>query len=868
MQFYKLSTKESLLQLNSSTDGLSERDAEERIFASRQCQVRQQKKPKFIMKFFSQLKDLMVIILLISGIISLSIGIFENSSSEIVDGAIILGIVFMNALFGAIQERKSEKAIESLKKITHPEAVVTREGKSKVINANDLVHGDVVYLSAGSIIPADVRFLETTNLTVNEAMLTGESNAVFKDANVSFEKDKPLAERTNMGYQGSVVQSGHASGLVVALGKETELGKIAQNLSQTKKEESPLQKDIKSIGKVLAFIILLIASVTFVLEVIANPQEIMKSFLTAVAISVAAIPESLPAVITIIMSIGMFNLSKKRAIVKHMPAVETLGACDVICSDKTGTITQNIMKVEKIFTKFESGSEFFDVFLKNMTLCSDVKVGENGFIGSATEVGLAKFAQSKGYEKREIDLLYPRVCERSFDSTRKMMSTLHKIDGKNFCFVKGALDRILEKCTFIAEKNKIVSLDEKRKLEIEKQNRAMCKDALRVIAFAYKIEETEDIHEESFIFLGLCGLLDPPRKEVALAVKKCKNAGMRTIMITGDYKDTAFAIAKKVGIATEECQIASGEEIDKLNDEQLVEFVKSKSVFARVSPEHKVRIVESLKKCGHVVAMTGDGVNDAPSLKKADIGIGMGRKGTDVVKNTADILITDDDFSTIIVAVEEGRKIYNNIQKTICYLFSANMAEILALFFVTIFFPGKTFLLPAQILFVNLITDSLPAIALGSERAETDIMRQTPRSAKKGIFANGAGISILVLGFLQTILTFSSYILGLWMFGENVAITMAFYTLNFIQLFYMFTARTKEIIFKSNPFQNKFFSLSLLVGFGLLLAMATTKFGKVLSLSRLNWACWLIVFSLSTSIIVFGEIYKFCARKVEKKKLH
>ena len=868
MQFYKMSIEECLEKTRSTPTGISEKDAAERIILSRKKQIPVQKRTPFFVKFLSQLKDLMVLVLLVSGVVSLFVGVYEKETSEIVDGAIILGIVVMNGLFGALQERKSEKAIESLKKMSQPETFVVRDGVNKKIKTTDLVCGDVVSVSAGSIIPADIRFLETTNLSVNESMLTGESGAVFKDATKRFLTDKSLAERSNMGYQGGVVQSGHASGVVVAVGRDTEFGKIAHNLSQTKKDDTPLQKDIKNVGKILTFIILLIAGITFALETIANPKDIMQSFLTAVAISVAAIPESLPAVITIIMSLGMFNLSKKKAIVRHMPAVETLGACDVICSDKTGTITQNAMKVEKIFTKFDCGSSFFDVFLKNMALCNDAKAGESGFVGSPTDVALAKFAKEKGVEKIDLDIRCQRIDEISFDSKKKYMSTMYNLNGENVCFTKGALDRILQKCSFVAENDKIVPLDERKKNEIRKQNKIMCDDALRVIAFAFKVEKKSKICEENFIFLGLCGLQDPPRKEVFAAVQKCKNAGMRAIMITGDYKDTALAIAKKVGIAESEKDVLSGEEIDRLSGAQLENLVSQKSVFARVSPEHKVRIVDALKKCGNVVAMTGDGVNDAPSLKRADIGIGMGKSGTDVVKNTADILITDDNFSTIVVAVEEGRKIYSNIQKTIRYLFSANMAEILTLFFVTILFPGKIFLLPAQILFINLITDSLPAIALGTEQVESKIMQNRPRNTKKGLFANGIGTSILVLGLLQTILTFSSYIFGLFMFGQGVAITMAFYTLNFIQLFYMFTARTKESLFKSNPFKNKFFTLSLVAGFGLLFLMATTKFGKILSLTRLNAMCWLIVFALSISIVFLGEIYKLIERKMGKKKLH
>ena len=684
-----------------------------------------------------------------------------------------------------------------------------------------------------------------------------------KDASAVYVKDTPLADRKNIAYSGSVVENGHGKGVVFALGTQTEIGKIAQSLKETKKDMTKLQKDIKVVGKILTYLILLIASITFVLEVISNPNEILNAFLTAVAISVAAIPESLPAVITIIMSLGIAKLSKERAIVKRMHAVETLGACDVICSDKTGTITQNKMKVEKVFTFFNKKSAFFDVFLKSMVLCNDARVGEKGYVGGATEVSLLNFAKKNNLSREEIYDKCKRVEEISFNSDRKMMSTANIVDGQKFCFTKGALDRVLAKCKYYTDGQRVLPLSDDIKRKIINQNKKMCEEALRVISFAYKPLGKETLVEEDLIFLGLCGIFDPPRKEIFDAVKKCHGAGMRSVMITGDFKDTAFAIAKKVGIAKSQDEVMSGEEIDKLSDEMAVEC---KSVFARVSPAHKVRIVEALKKRGHIVAMTGDGVNDAPSLKKADIGIGMGKSGTDVVKDVADIIITDDNFATIVVAVEEGRKIYSNIQKTIKYLFSANMAEILALFLITILLPGKTFLLPVQILFVNLITDSLPAIALGTQKVESTVMQEKPRDRTQGLLSNGVGASIIILGAIQTILTMGAYLFGLFAHNESVAITMAFYTLNLIQLFYMFTAITKESLFKSNPFKNKFFNLSLLVGFGLLALMMFTNFGKVLKLQSLTLVCWLVVFALSISIIFIGELYKVVERKFEQRK--
>ena len=866
--FYKCSISESLNLLSSKKSGLSKNEAETRLPQAKEFALKDEKHSSFFSKFFEQIKELMVLVLLVSGVVSIVIGIIEKANSEIVDGSIILGIVVMNALFGVFQERKSEKAIDSLKKISQPQTLVLRDGQILKIKTDEIVLGDVVCLQAGSIVPADLRLIESSNLAINESTLTGESKASKKYADSLYEKDVALADRKNIAYGGSVVESGHAKGVVFAIGKESEIGKIAQSLKETKKELTPLQKNIQSVGKVLTYIILLMAAVTFVLETISNPNQILRSFLTAVAISVAAIPESMPAVITIIMSLGISKLSKQKAIVKHMPAVETLGSCDVICSDKTGTITQNCMKVEKFFTFFEKNGKNFDIFLKTMILCNDCFVGEKDFVGGATEIALVKFAQSQGLSKTELDKIYPRVDEVGFSSERKMMSTLNDVDGSKVCFVKGALDRVLSKCEFYLDDVTIRPLDDQVKQKIMRENKLMCDDALRVISFAFKTNNSQKIDESGLIFLGLCGLQDPPRPEIFKAVEDCKKAHMRPIMITGDFKDTAFAIAKKVGIATRVDQVISGQELDGCSDEEFLKIVETKCVFARVSPTHKVKIVEALKKCGHIVAMTGDGVNDAPSLKKADIGIGMGKSGTDVVKDVADILITDDNFATIIIAVKEGRKIYSNIQKTIKYLFSANMAEILALFFISIIFPGKTFLLPVQILFVNLITDSLPAIALGVEPVEESVMYEKPRSKNQTLFSNGQGVSILILGAIQTILTLSAYCYGLFVHNEQIAITMAFYTLNFIQLFYMFTARTKESCFKTNPFKNKFFNAALFVGFGLLALMIFTDLGSLLKLQPLSLGCWLVVLSLSISIIFIGEIYKLIENKTRKQKLH
>ena len=862
MEFYKFTIEKCLSLMSSRASGLNLDEVNMRISKSKEQQIEKGKKTNLFIKFLAQLKELMVLILLISAIVSIVIGIIENSPSEIVDGAIILGIVIMNAIFGVVQEYKTEKAIENLKKMTEASTLVLRDGKVEKIPSKSLVYGDIVMLEAGSIVPADLRLIESANLKINESALTGESEAVTKSADIDYSVDMAIADRKNIAYLGSIVENGHAKGIVMALGKETEFGKIAESLKETKKELTPLQKNIQSVGKVLTYIILLIASITFILEAIARPTEILNAFLTAVAISVAAIPESMPAVITIIMSLGIAELSKQKAIVKKMHAVETLGCCDVICSDKTGTITENKMTVQEVWSNFDEKSVYFDLLLKDMVLCNDGQLGSAGYVGDSTEVALLNYAKTKGVLKEKEN--EKRLKEISFSSERKMMSTLNLVGERKVVFVKGAIDRILNKCDKIATSNGVIELSKEKRKEILSINSKMCKGALRVLSFAYK--ESEELDENNLVFLGLVGMIDPPRKEIYDAVVRCRQAGMRPVMITGDYKDTAFAIAKKIGIASSMKEVMSGDDIDKCTEEEFLKAVEKVSVFARVSPQHKEKIVEALKKNGHNVAMTGDGVNDAPSMKKANIGIGMGKSGTDVTKEVADLIITDDNFATIVVAVEQGRKIYSNIQKTIKFLFSANMAEILALFFVTILFPNKTFLLPVQILFVNLITDSLPAIALGMEKVESGVMNEKPRSKSSGLFSNGVGASIIVLGAIQTILTLTAYIIGLFCYNEYVAMTMAFYTLNFIQLFYMFTARSKECCFKSNPFKNKFFTLSIVVGFGLLALIATTSFKNVLKLTSLNFSCWLIVFILSISIIFIGELYKVIEKRILKRK--
>lgn len=872
MEFYKKSVSESLKEVASSSNGLTEEEAKARekdLFHEEFFD----EKHGVVSKFFAQFFDLMIIILLLASIISIAIGIAQKTSEEIIDGVAILAIVIMNAIFGVVQENKAEQSLAALKKLTEQEVFVYRDGSLKKISSSELVIGDVISLEAGTILPADCRLIEGYELKIDESSLTGESEATLKSADFVSEKLLSISEQKNMVFKGTNVTYGRGKAVVVALGINTEFGKIAKGIKESAKELTPLQKSIKGVAKVLTFLVLIIAFITFVIEICISPANIMEAFLTAVAIAVAAIPESMPAVITIIMSMGIARLAKQKAVVKRMHAVETLGCCDVICSDKTGTITENKMTV--IATYFDGElkkdnfkkNAGFETFCRFMLLCNDSSFSKGSFVGDPTEVALSNFCLKEGYRKSEIDKTYPRIKEKPFDSTRKLMSVSYNENGQEVMVTKGAVDFLLEKCSHVWLKGQMYPMTDKLKSEIVKANKAMSKKALRVLAFAFKTNVGGMLDEQNLVFAGLVGMIDPPRKEIAHAVKKCKRAGMRAVMITGDHKDTAFAIAKEIGLTDNESAVLCGSELDKLSDDELDKIISSISVFARVSPENKVRIVEALKKQGHIVAMTGDGVNDAPSLKRANIGIGMGKSGTDVAKEVADIIITDDNFATIVVAVEEGRKIYQNIQKTVKFLFSANMAELLSLFFVTIFFPQYVFLLPVQILFVNLITDSLPAVALGVELPEKDLMSHPPRDAKKGLFSDGIGVSIVVLGMVQTLLVVLSYIIGLYVFGEYTATTMAFYTLNMIQMFYLASMRTNAPFYKSKPHKNKFFLLAVGFCFALIALFAFTPLRSIFGLEKLSFSAWLIILGLCILMLLISELYKFCEKKILAKKL-
>lgn len=869
-------------ELRTSSKGLSNTEVLDRQKDGIKNCFEAEKKQSIASKFFAQFKDLMVIILLVSAVISITLALVSKEYQNLFEGGIIIFIVILNATFGVVQETKAEHALDSLKKQTEPFCSVLRDGTIQNIKVEDLVVGDIVTLSSGNILPADVRLIETHNFRVDESSLTGESIQVEKNADVVFDEHTGLAERKNMAYSGSIVSYGRAIGVVVAVGKETEMGKIAMMISSGKKELTPLQKSLNKIGKIISIAVIVISIIIFMVEItIPKSTNILEAFLTAVALAVAAIPESLPASITIIMALGVQRLASQNAIIKRLHAVETLGSCGVICSDKTGTLTQNKMSVKKLYynnniVSKSSGEDLlkkhFKEILNCMILCNDVEYDGKKLVGEPTEIALANFVKDSSCNINEIRYHFKRVYEIPFDSTRKIMTTVHKNQNGFVCYSKGAFDFLIKKCSKILINGRIETLSQNHLCEIEKINKEMGEQALRVLCLAYKqidtISQKEKV-ENDLIFLGLVGMIDPPRPEVFEAIKKCKNAGMKPVMITGDHAETAFAIAKEIGIAHSKNQVMTGQELSKITDEKLKSVINKYCVFARVSPEHKVRIVKAFKSHGKIVAMTGDGVNDAPSLKIADIGIGMGISGTDVVKDVADMIVSDDNFATIVVAVEEGRKIYSNIQRTIQFLLSTNAVEVFTLFLTSLFLPQFTFLLPAQLLFINFITDTLPAISLGLESAESDVMEKPPRHANENIISLSVWAKILYQAALQIVIVMVIYVIGINTYDAKTASTLAFYCINIMQLLHAVNLKTNNSIFKTNIFKNKLFNVSFVISIILILIVAFVSPLRVaFGLVTLSGFQWLIVLLFSFSIIPLVEIAKFIARKFAKQRLN
>ena len=804
MKFYTDSRDDVLRAVSATETGLSAAEAEKRLEKNGKNKLKAAKKDSLIKRFFMQMADPMILILLAAAAISAVTSIYEGEAPT--DVFIILFVVIINAVLGVYQESKAEKAIEALQEMSAATSKVLRDGKVVQVKSEDLVVGDVVLLEAGDAVPADGRLLESASLKIEEAALTGESVPVNKFIDIIHLRDGaevPLGDRKNMVYMGSTVVYGRGSFVVTATGMDTEMGKIAGVLAQTEQEQTPLQKKLTQLGKTLSWIVLGICVFIFVFDLFVmgdfTLRGVLETFMVAVSLAVAAIPEGLATVVTVVLSIGVTNMSRRHAVIRRLTAVETLGCTQVICSDKTGTLTQNKMTV------VEHIGETLSV-ASAMALCSDAVLNdEDQAEGEPTECALVNFACSVGAKKRDLEKKSPRIDEAPFDSARKMMSTVHK-SGEGFVqYTKGAPDALLSRCTHYFESGKILPMTDAKRREILNSNKTMADRALRVLAVAKRdwAEKPEnnapEYLERDLVFLGLTGMIDPIRPEVKAAIAECRGAGIRAVMITGDHRDTAVAIAKELGIITDESQAVTGAELDRLSDEQLRERVTEYGVYARVQPEHKTRIVQAWKARGAVTAMTGDGVNDAPSIKSADIGIGMGITGTDVTKNVADMVLADDNFATIVVAVGEGRRIYDNIRKAIQFLLASNMSEVLGVFCATLM--GFTLLNPVHLLFINLVTDCFPALALGMEKAEPDVMNRPPRNSREGIFAGGLLGDIIYQGILVTALTILSYWMGNF-FETGVfslpagvsehGMTMAFLTMSMCEIFHSFNLRSQR----------------------------------------------------------------------------
>ncbi|WP_315459526.1 cation-translocating P-type ATPase [uncultured Streptococcus sp.] len=875
--FYTQGKDETLEALQSSREGLSTAEAQKRLDEYGHNELEEGQKRGLLAKFLDQFKDLMIIILLVAAALS----VITEGTEGLTDALIILAVVILNAAFGVYQEGQAEAAIEALKDMSSQIARVRRDGHVVEIDSRELVPGDIVMLEAGDVVPADMRLLEAASLKIEEAALTGESVPVDKDLSVDVAADAGIGDRVNMAYQNSNVTYGRGSGVVVNTGMYTEVGKIADMLANADETDTPLKQNLNQLSKVLTYLVVGIAIITFIVGVFVRGEAPLEGLMTSVALAVAAIPEGLPAIVTIVLSMGTTTLAKRNSIVRKLPAVETLGSTEIIASDKTGTLTMNQMTVEKVYTNGQLQSSASEIAKDNNTLrimnfANDTKIDPNGkLIGDPTETALVQFGLDHSFDVREALKEEPRVAELPFDSERKLMSTIHKeADGKYFVAVKGAPDQLLKRVTRIEESGHVREITADEKKAILAVNKELAQKALRVLMMAYKyVSEIPTLESEfvesDLIFSGLVGMIDPERPEAAKAVAVAKEAGIRPIMITGDHQDTAEAIAKRLGIIEDDGQdhVFTGAELNELSDEEFQKVFKQYSVYARVSPEHKVRIVKAWQNEGKVVAMTGDGVNDAPSLKTADIGIGMGITGTEVSKGASDMVLADDNFATIIVAVEEGRKVFSNIQKSIQYLLSANMAEVFTIFFATLF--GWDVLQPVHLLWINLVTDTLPAIALGVEPAEPGVMSHKPRGRKSNFFDGGVMGAIIYQGIFQTVLVLGVYGWAL-MFPEHAAnrmvhedaLTMAFATLGLIQLVHAFNVKSVyQSIFTVGAFKNRTFNWSIPVAFLLLMVtIVVPGFNDLFHVSHLSVTQWLAVIIGSLLMVVLTEIVKAVQR--------
>lgn len=889
MKEYLASAEEVLEeQSTSAASGLTAAEAQSRLASVGPNKLDEEEKTPMWKRFFEQMGDPMVIMLLVAAAISVITG-FIQGEPEWADAAIILSVVILNSVLGVVQEAKSEQALEALQEMSAAQSKVIRDGKMVHMASSELVPGDVVLLEAGDSVPADCRVIESASMKIEEAALTGESVPVEKHADVislaEGTDDVPLGDRKNMCYMGSTVVYGRGRAVVVGTGMNTEMGKIASALTSAKKELTPLQMKLNELSGILTKLVLAICVIIFAVDIVrhfgelgSNPAMMLDTFMVAVSLAVAAIPEGLVAVVTIVLSMGVTKMSRRQAIIRKMTAVETLGCTQIICSDKTGTLTQNKMTV----VKHELAADE-DKFLAGMALCSDAKYdAEKGeAVGEPTECALVNDAAKAGMT--DLDSQRPRIGEAPFDSGRKMMSVVVKdVDGDYEQFTKGAPDVVIGLCTHVYDNGQVVELTDERREQILAANKAMADQALRVLALANRTyaeaptDFSPEALEHDLVFCGLSGMIDPVRPEVTAAIVEAKEAGIRPVMITGDHIDTAVAIAKDLGIVKDASQAITGAELDKISDEDFKTRVTEISVYARVQPEHKARIVDAWKSLGNIVAMTGDGVNDAPSIKRADIGVGMGITGTDVTKNVADMVLADDNFATIINAVEEGRRIYDNIRKVIQFLLSANIAEVLSVFVATLI--GFTIFQPVQLLWINLITDSLPALALGMEEAEGDVMKRKPRKASDGVFAGGMGIDIAFQGVIITILVLASFFAGMYfhngaielsMLTDGIAdpegVTMAFITLSMVEIFHSFNMRSRRASIFSMKTQNKWLWGAAALAVVLTVVPVEVDFlAEVFGFMTLDPIALFTALGLAFLIIPLMEIYKAVMRRVEK----
>lgn len=868
--------------------GLSNEEVEKRLEQYGENKLKGKPKKKLISLFLAQLKDMLIYVLLGAAVITVVIG-------EYIDAVIILLVVVLNAVIGVVQEYKAEKAIEALQKMTTPKSLVRRNGEVVELNSELLVPGDIIIIDAGRFIPADLRLIDSANLQIEESALTGESVPSEKNANEIITDPKtPIGDKGNMAFMSTLVTYGRGEGVVVATAMETEMGKIAKILDEDIEDMTPLQKRLEELGKTLGFLAIGICALIFIVALI-QKRDLFEMFLTAISLAVAAIPEGLPAIVAIVLALGVTRMSKIHAIVKKLPAVETLGSVNIICSDKTGTLTQNKMTVVKHYTldnlqdleatngTLQADSET-QALITSFVLCSDATYENGQSTGDPTEVALVVMGERYDLTSKALNSIYKRVGEKPFDSDRKLMSTLNVHEGGYRVHTKGAIDNLLKLSTRALVAGEIVPLTEEMKHKFLEVTEEMSNNALRVLGVAFKdthsIIEPEDM-ENDLVVIGIVGMIDPPRLEVKASINEAKEAGITPVMITGDHKNTAFAIAKELGIATDISQSITGSEIDELSEEEFVKQIQSLRVFARVSPEHKVKIVKAFKALGNIVSMTGDGVNDAPSLKYADIGVAMGITGTDVSKSASDMILTDDNFSTIVNAIEEGRNIYSNIKKAVIFLLSCNLGEIIAIFFSVLFFWPIP-LLPTQILWINLVTDTLPAIALGVDPGDKDIMKKKPRNPKESFFAGGAGPRALIGGSLIGILTLAAFYYGLYEHGfslesKNIsedaltyARTMAFVVLAASQLFYSLSMRNStKSIFQVGLFSNKYLIGAIIIGLILQVGVISIPFlAAAFKVQMLSLNDWLLVFGFALIPLFVNEIIKVFMRLKASKSVN